>query len=161
MKYKTSLGAWTKGITILVTILFAYIIFQQYAIIKDAGKADPIFTTTLLIAVYLIALAFRPVYYKITNDKLIIHRLISNVKIDRQNIRMVEMIDKNKISWSLRSFGIGGLFGYFGNFANTKLGRMTWYATRRDRTVLVVTNDDKKIILTPDDPSKFVSDYYS
>lgn len=161
MKYKTSLGAWTKGITILVTILFAYIIFQQYAIIKDAGKADPIFTTTLLIAVYLIALAFRPVYYKITSDKLIIHRLISNVKIDRQNIRRVEMIDKNKISWSLRTFGIGGLFGYFGNFANTKLGRMTWYATRRDRTVLVVTNDDKKIILTPDDPSKFVSDYYS
>jgi hypothetical protein len=161
MTYKTSLGNWTKGITIILTVVFAFIIIKQYSIIKDAGKANPIYTTVTLLAIYFIAFVFRPIYYKITNDKLIIHRLITDVKIDRQNIRTVELIDKNKISWSLRTFGVGGLFGYFGNFANSKLGRMTWYATRRDRTVLVVTNDNKKIILTPDDPRKFVSDFYS
>ena len=95
-----------------------------------------------------------------TNDKFIIHRLIKDVKIDRKNIKSIELIDRQKISWSLRTFGIGGLFGYFGNFANSKMGRMTWYATRRDRTVLVVTNGGKKIILTPDDPEKLITDFY-
>jgi hypothetical protein len=161
MTYKTSLGNWTKGITIIVTVVFAFIIIKQYSIIKDAGKENPIYTTVTLLVIYFIALVFRPIYYKITNDKLIIHRLISNVEIDRQNIRTAELIDKNKISWSLRTFGVGGLFGYFGNFANLKMGRMTWYATRRDRTVLLMTNDNRKIILTPDDPTKFVSDLNS
>ena len=111
MIYKTSLGNWTKGITIIVTVVFAFIIIKQYSIIKDAGKANPIYTTVTLLVIYFIAFVFRPVYYKITNDKLIIHRLITDVRIDRQNIRTVELIDKNKISWSLRTFGVGGLFG--------------------------------------------------
>lgn len=160
MIYKTSLGTWTKIVTIVVTVLFAFIIIEQYSIIKDAGKANPIFTSVTLITVYAIALAFRPIYYKITNDKLIVHRIFSDVKIDRQNIKSISIIDKDKISWSLRTFGMGGLFGFFGNFANIKMGRMTWYATRKDRTVLVLTNDSKKIILTPDDPAKLVADFY-
>ena len=133
MVYKTSLGNWTKGITIIITFLFAFIIIKQYSVIRDAGKANPIYTTVALSVIYFIALVFRPIYYKITNDKLIIHRLIKDVKINRQNISTIELINKEKISWSFRTFGVGGLFGYFGNFANSKLGRMTWYATRRDR----------------------------
>jgi hypothetical protein len=160
MTYKTSLGSWTKGITIAVTILFAFIIIKQYSIITDGGKANPIYTTTLLLVIYFIAFIFRPIDYKMTNDKFIIHRLIKDVKIDRKNIKSIELIDRQKISWSRRTFGVGGLFGYFGNFANSKMGRMTWYATRRDRTVLVVTNGAKKIILTPDDPEKLITDFY-
>ncbi len=68
------------------------------------------------------------------------------------------MLDKEKIGWAIRTFGVGSLFGYYGKFANTKLGSMTWYATRKDKTVLVRTIDNKKIILTPDEPEKFVAD---
>jgi hypothetical protein len=160
MTYKTSLDNLAKGITIGVTILFAIIIVGQYSIIKDAGRAVPIYTTVALLLIYFIAFAFRPINYNLTNDKLIIHRLFMDVKIDRANIKSVELIDKEKIGWSLRTFGVGGLFGYFGNFANIKMGRMTWYATRKDRTVMVLTSNNKKIILTPDDPAKFVADFY-
>lgn len=160
MIHKTSLGKWAKAITIAITILFTFVIIKQYSIIEDEGRVNPVYTIVLLLVIYFIAFLFRPVCYKITNDKLIIHRLIMDVKIDRKNIRIVEIIAKEKISWSLRILGVGGLFGYFGNFANSKMGRMTWYATRRDRTVLVLTKEDKKIILTPDDPTKFVTDFY-
>jgi hypothetical protein len=68
-------------------------------------------------------------------------------------------LDKEKIGWAIRTFGVGGLFGYYGKFANTKLGSMTWYATRKDRAILVRTIDNKKIILTPDEPEKFVADF--
>ncbi len=160
MTYKTSLDNLAKGITISITVLFAVIIIGQYSIIKDVGRAVPIYTTVALILIYFIAFAFRPINYNLANGKLTIHRLLLDVNIDRVNIKSVELIDKDKIGWSLRTFGIGGLFGYFGYFVNIKMGKMTWYATRKDRTVLLLTNDNKKIILTPDDHTKFLTDFY-
>jgi hypothetical protein len=159
MTYKTSLDNLAKGITIGVTILFAFIIIGQYSIIKDAGRTIPIYTTVALLLIYFIAFAFRPINYNLTADKLIIHRLFADVKINRNQIKSVELLDKEKIGWAIRTFGVGGLFGYYGKFANTKLGSMTWYATRKDRAILVRTIDNKKIILTPDEPEKFVADF--
>ena len=159
MKYKASLDNLAKGITIGVTILFATIIIGQYSIIKDEGKAIPIYTTVALLLIYFIVFAFRPINYSITTENIIIHRLWKDVTISRTLIKSVELIDKEKLRWSLRTFGVGGLFGYFGNFANMKMGRMTWYATRRDNPILIVTTNNKKIILTPNNPGKFVSDF--
>jgi hypothetical protein len=159
MTYKTSLDNLAKGITIGVTIVFAIIIIGQYSIIKEAGKATPIYTTVALLLIYFLAFVFRPINYNLTADKLIIHRRFADVKIDRNQIKSVELLDKDKIGWTIRTFGVGGLFGYYGKFANRKLGSMTWYATRKDRTVLVQTVDNKKIILTPNDPDRFVADF--
>lgn len=36
---------------------------------------------------------------------------------------------------------------------------MTWYATRKDKTVLVQIINNKKIILTPDELEKFVANF--
>jgi hypothetical protein len=69
----------------------------------------------------------------------------------------VQLLDKETLSWSVRVFGVGGFFGYFGKFANTKLGTMIWYATPKDNIVLVEMLNNKKIILTPDEPEKFVT----
>lgn len=159
MTYKTSLDNVTKVITLGITILFAAIIIGQYSIVKDAtASATPIYATVGLLIIYFIVFAFRPVKYSLTAGNLIVHRLFSNVKIERSKIKSVELVDKEKLSWSVRVFGVGGFFGYFGKFANAKLGTMTWYATRKDRIVLVKMLNNKKIILTPDEPEKFVAD---
>src|ERR1019366_6329610 len=158
--YKTSFDNSAKAITIGVTILFAFIIVGQYSLIKDAGRAVPIYATVALLLIYFIAFAFRPINYSITNVKLIIHRLFMDARIDRSQIKSVQLLGKEKPGWSIRTFGVGGLFGYFGKFANAKLGSMTWYGTRRDRAVLVRTLGDNKIILTPNDPDKFVADFF-
>lgn len=159
MTYKTSLDNLAKGITIGVTILFAIIIVGQFSIIKDEGRTVPIYTAVASLLIYFISFAFRPISYILTKDKLIVHRPFKDVRIDRVNIRSVELLDKEQLGWNIRIFGVGGLFGYFGKFANRKFGSMTWYATRRDRTVLLVTIDNRKIVLTPNDPGKFVADF--
>ena len=159
MTYKTSLDNLAKGITIGVTALFAAIIIGQYSIIKDEEQALPIYTAVALLLIYFISYAFSPINYQLNNDTLIIHRLLSDVKIDRKQIKSVELLGKDEIGWAIRTFGVGGLFGYYGKFANKKLGSMTWYATRKDRTVLVLTVENKKIILTPNEPEKFVADF--
>ena len=159
MIYKTSLDNLAKGITIGIAILFAVIIIGNISIIKDTTRTIPNFTTILLILVYFIAFAFRPINYKLNSGQLIIHRLIMDVKIDLNHIKSVELLAIGSLGWSLRIFGVGGLFGYYGKFANSKIGSMTWYATRRDKTVLVTTTNNKKIILTPDKPMKFVAEF--
>ena len=60
---------------------------------------------------------------------------------------------------SIRVFGVGGLFGYFGLFRNSRYGTMIWYATRRDQFVVIERSNGKTIVLTPDDPNLFVSEW--
>lgn len=156
MIYKTSLDSIAKGVTIGVTILFAAIIGGQMFLIKDTGLSIPIITSILLLVIYFGTFLFRPINYNLTNEKLIIHRPLTDVKIDLKEIKSVEQLDKGKLAWTIRTFGVGGLFGYWGRFSNRKIGSMTWYATRRNKAVLVTTISDKKIVLTPDEPEQFV-----
>lgn len=143
--------------TVGVTILFAVIIARQYPVIRDEGRAAPIFTTTACLLIYGLSYAFRPTGYSVTAEELVVHRPIGKVRIKRSDIQSAEAVDPAEVSGSIRTFGVGGLFGYYGRFANFNLGRMTWYATRRDRTVLVRAAQGRKIVLTPDDREGLVA----
>ena len=158
MTYKASLDKTATIITIAVTIFFAIIIGGQYVIIKDAGRANPFYTTAACLIFYFLAFAFRPIRYIITENELIVERPLINARIRREDIRTVERIEKNKIKWSLRMFGVGGVFRYYGTFTNLSLGRMTWYATRKDNPVLIKTANGSKIIVTPNEPDNFLKE---
>ena len=158
MIYKTSLDNLAKAITIAVTLLFAFIIAGQNVFITDEGRAVPIYTTVLVLLIYVFTFVFRPVNYQVVEDRLIIHRPISDVIIYTNQMVSVEIITKRNIGWVVRVFGVGGLFGYYGKFTNFKMGSMMWYTTRRDKMVLVKTMNGKKIILSPDEPESFVAD---
>ena len=84
MIYKTSLDNIAKGVTIGVTILFAAIIGGQMFLIKDTGLSIPIITSVLLLVIYFGTFLFRPINYNLTNEKLIIHRPLTDVKMDRK-----------------------------------------------------------------------------
>ena len=158
MIYRTSLDNSAKIITTGITVLFAVIIFARLSAITDEGIRNAFFLPVFLGAIYFIAYAFRPVKYELTDQELIVHRLLGDVKFPRSEIITGERIERGKTSWALRIFGVGGLFGYYGKFTNTQLGVMTWYATRRNKIVLIKTAAGKKIILTPDDPAEFTAD---
>ena len=155
MIYKTSLDGLAKTVTITVTALFTLIIIAQFSPITSEGIPNKLFVPVLLGSIYFITYAFRPIKYEVNDHNLIIRRLVGDVKISLKEIITAERIDSGKTSWAWRIFGVGGLFGYYGKFTNTQLGSMTWYATRRDKIVLVKTKTGKKIILTPDEPEKF------
>lgn len=58
---------------------------------------------------------------------------------------------------SIRTFGIGGVFGYIGKFKNSILNDYTAYVTHRKKTVLIVTDDEQKILISPDKPIEFIN----
>ena len=158
MVHKASLDKTAIVITLAVTLLFAVIIGGQYPLIKDEGGSAPMFAMVICIFIYFFSLAFRPLDYRVTPQELIIRRPLVNVRLKIADIQSVEWIDKHQIAGAIRTFGVGGLFGYYGQFANLSLGRMTWYATRRDKPVLIKMGSGQKIILTPDQPERLIED---
>ena len=157
--FTTSLDKFNKITTIIVFTLFAGIcIFSYFSNVENEPGIFQYVPISLLI-VSVIVYLIRPNNYSVSSDKLLIHRAIFNVEIDRNNIQTVHEIEESQLKNSIRTFGVGGFFGSFGRFWNGQLGKMTWYITRRNNFVLVETKDQKKIILTPDEPQKFVASF--
>ncbi|SDM18424.1 PH domain-containing protein [Daejeonella rubra] len=149
MIYKASLDKTAVIITNIVTLLFGALIVFNFIL--------PL--AIILLLTYLICLLLKPLSYEITEDELIIRRLLKSVHINRSDIESLKLIDKSAISGSIRTFGVGGLFGWFGKFANTQLGNMTWYVTRRDKPILIIKKDSKKILISPDEAEAFVAEF--
>jgi len=58
--------------------------------------------------------------------------------------------------FSRRLAGSGGLFGYYGLFQTSKLGRSNWYLTNRQHSVVVITAS-RTVLLSPDDADGFLA----
>ncbi len=157
MKYAASLDKASKIITFIISLLFVVIVVFQVVFFIQKGEYSALIVIGVLVIIYGITYCYHPVNYQIKNRNIVIHRYASNIVLSRNEIKHIEIVPPQKIRSAIRIFGVGGLFGYFGNFINRDLGCMTWYATQRDNeAVLIELNNNKKIIITPDMPEQFV-----
>jgi hypothetical protein len=159
MIYKASLDKMAKAISFLfVMIAILMLFFPKLISIDNQGFNELFFISPILIIVSIICFILKPSHYILEEDAIIIHRMFNDVKILHSDILKVELVPAEKLKWSIRTFGVGGLFGYFGKFYNRNIGSMTWYATQRENFVLIKTNKNN-IIITPDDAENFVVSY--
>lgn len=154
--FSTSLDKRTKIITFALTSLLFVVTLIQSGLLGSQPSSSAMFTAILLGVIYGITYALSPKQYVLTEQTLVIEKRLGKVSINRAEIENVELLADGALDRSVRTFGVGGLFGYFGKFYNANLGKMTWYATRKNNAVLVNTKNGKKIILTPDEASSFV-----
>ena len=159
MIYKATLDKTAKLLTIGITILFIGIAIGPKLFSKSENTEIPIVLIIILFLTYGISYGFSPNSYEINENSLVINRLFKRVIVNRSQIKNVIKLEDRKLSWSIRTFASGGLFGYFGTFWNKEFGNMTWYATRRDKALMIITNSNKKIILTPDETDKFINEF--
>lgn len=155
MEYKASLGTSARIITAGVTLLFSSIVVFSLVEVLDPGTdlhemSVTVFIILLLIAIYAICYLFRPLGYVLEHDGITIRRPIRNVKIPYTEIAEVFQAAPETMKWTMRTFGNGGLFGIYGKFWNKNYGNMTWYATRTDNMIVLITKSAQKIVLTPD-----------
>ena len=147
MEYKASLDWLAKLVTAFVTVLFTTILVS-FPISISFG-----FMSVLLITVYGVCYLYRPLKYVVEFDKIIIKRPFRDKVIAITTIKEVYSIKKGSMGWVLKTFGNGGLFGFYGEFRSGRYDQMTWYATKRSNYVMLETTEQEKIVLTPDDPS--------
>ena len=97
--------------------------------------------------------------YVLTDVSLIIIRLGWKTRLDLSGLTSAA-VDPNAVEGSLRIFGNGGFFAFTGLFRNKKLGFYRAYATDTKRAV-VLRFYGKTVVITPDDPQKFVAEINS
>lgn len=160
--YKASLGKSVKissiiGTVLLLSIVLVFLVVFIFKLIKDNFEKEdimlPIFVLVIL-AILNYSYGERILGYDVTTEGVKIVKGNNTELIRKDRIIEVKLIDKSDLKFAIRTFGIGGVFSYSGTFSNKKLGSMTWYLTRKDSLVMLVTKMDK-IVLSPDNCQEF------
>ena len=163
--YTASLDRLSTLITAGVGLLFIGIGFCLFFLPENApdsamGKMIPSLINLFNISIFLFCYLFRPLGYVLSDENLVIRRYFLPRFFAYSEIAEVRPIPREDLRWTMRTFGNGGVFGYYGKFYHTAFGAMTWFASRRDHYVLIILKDGRKIIVTPDDLN-FVNDLSS
>jgi hypothetical protein len=159
MKFKASFDWIAKVFSTLFSLIIISIVLYQMYVFYNTRQPDSVIGSFFLLAILFVPFVYHPLNYLITGNQIIIRRPLKNVIIQKHKIGNVKIVDQQNMKGTLRSFGVAGLFGYYGRFSNLKIGSMLWFATQRKNYVLIQTNDDKNYILTPDNPNEFVKQF--
>lgn len=155
MKYSASLDLTVKiTSTIIILIILSTLGFCISEMVSSTNLISLItnlIVILIMLTAVLVCYLFAPVYYELNKDGLIIKRKAKDRKLKFTDIIDVRLMDKVESKGIIRTFGVGGLFGYFGKFVSLKLGAMNWYTTQRKNRILITLNDGEKIVVTPDD----------
>ncbi|WP_018629845.1 PH domain-containing protein [Niabella aurantiaca] len=160
MDLSVSYDKTTKTITALVIVLILAVLASMWIGLKAAGTWLPLlFMAAVSFLSLIMPYGFSIKKYRIDHEALTICRPFGDKRFPLSSIASAAIIDPKLLRWSWRIWGSGGLFGWYGTFGNRHFGTMTWYRTRRDRAVLIATDKNKKLVLSPDDVEGFINAY--
>lgn len=129
------------------TAVFTLILLAVAVLVREWGAL-------IAFAVFLISAAFAVRGYSLVDGQLLIHRLGWATKFDLSALSSAE-VSPGATLGSIRTLGIGGLFGFVGHYRNQVLGSYKAYATNELNTV-VLDFSGEVIVVTPDSPEEFV-----
>jgi hypothetical protein len=144
--FSASYDATTKVISGVVLVLFLAIVAATHSVVAGCLFA------LILVGAY----AWSPRSYAVSGGSITVNRLAGNARVPLDGVREVRAATKDDFRGCLRLFGNGGLFGYYGLFRTSKLGKSTWYVTNRGKAVVVITGS-KTVLFSPDDVDGFIA----
>ena len=120
---KTHCEKFTLGTlgTVTSILLLALLVYGAIAV-WSAGMTAVIVTYIIFILLAIWVLLTMPRYLIIQNGLLIITHPIGRTVIEKSQVVKIEAIERSDLRGSLRLFGSGGFFGWFGIFRNSKFG---------------------------------------
>ena len=148
--FKASLDVTSKIITAAVLMLFIYLMFRfrQYT---DMPVVFRILIPVIFLVTAIGSWLYRSLSYELQKLCLVIRRPVGNFTIPYTEIASVRRVDRKELGTLIRTWGSGGMFGYYGHFRSTRLGKIRLFTTRRSGLVLIATTDKDLILLSPDD----------
>ena len=155
---KASYDNFVRAITLTVIIgliaLMGFISYLAYIEGGTRGLAVLVITVIIIASVIVIPYLYSPREFIITTRGVLVKRLLKSFLIPMEDIAVVK-----KFSWTrrgIRLWASGGLYGFFGLFKISGLGRVWMYVTNRRNTILIETRRGVKYIISPDDPQAFM-----
>ncbi len=157
MFYKASLDIVGKIFTTIISLLFAFVIYTQVRILLKTNANSTIVIIVLLVIIYSTVLLFRPLGYSINKKEIIINRFVNKIYLPIISIKNIRLLLPTETKWMFRTFGVSGLFGYWGKFTNRSLGVTNWYSTKQKNLVLITMKNGRKVIISPNDYLNFIA----
>ncbi|GAB4030072.1 MAG: hypothetical protein Fur0012_05380 [Elusimicrobiota bacterium] len=115
----------------------------------------PLLVFFIMTATSALTWLFSPVSYQITETKLKILRPIKDIEIDLGEISEIKKTDRASLKGTVRLFGSGGLYGFFGLFYKKGLGKFYAYCTNSSDLVLIKAG--KIFLISPSHTETFIS----
>ena len=156
-RFTATMDDLAKTITFVVLIVLIipfFVIFNQY--LKLHQPLLLLGPVVVIIGLIIITL-YRPKGYSLGPDGLQVERSIKGPVIPWHTIKSIMPVTSKDLGPGMRTWGSGGFLGYFGRFWYRAYGHLTMYATDRSKMLMITLSDDRKIIISPDDPSAFLS----
>lgn len=154
---------WCLAVKIITVAAVALLLGVSIVGSRHLPDSTPLFArlsaTLLPLAILAGTLPFTVRGYVIADDELRIERLGWQNRFALADVVAVSA-DPKELRWSIRLCGSGGLFGFFGCFWNRTLGVYRAYGTDPKNTV-VIKLKNRTIVVTPDDPQRFVAEVVS
>ena len=144
--FSASYDRTTKIVSAAALVVFLAIVVATQSVVVGC------LTAAIVVGAY----AWSPRGYAVSDGCVEVSRLIGNVRIPLDGIREARAATADDFRGCLKLFGNGGLFGYYGLFRTSKLGKSTWYVTNRGKAVVVVTGE-KTVLFSPDDMDGFIA----
>ena len=108
-----------------------------------------------LIGLVAICGLWRPRAFRVTPEAIAIERLwLRSATIPLHDVRSVDRVEASVLARTRRVFGVGGLGGMVGAFANPILGHFDCYCTDASKLVLITART--KYLISPEDPDGFL-----
>jgi len=157
MEFKTSLDATAKAMTLAACGIFAMLsLYQIYTWSRSPRELVDVVAMAVQIGFFagilLFSYSYSPLGYSVRAGSLVIHRPWRPVVIPLEEIRSVQLLSPEDVSPSLRAFGVGGLFGYYGIFFRPNLGGYVRFYLRNKQNPVLLDTARGKLLLSPDSP---------
>src|SRR5258708_2546352 len=152
MEYKASLDTLAKVITLCVFVVLALIgRMSVKALFVAGGDTVLVLFHSGIILLFILIIAFSYLFstqsYAVENGNLIIKRPIGDRIISINDVVEIHPVEKGEMTGTIRTFGVGGLFGYYGKYYNKRFGSLTLYTTQRHNRIFIRTKSGDKIII--------------
>ncbi len=146
--------------TIFCGVMCALVPFPALMILGSHGSSKiPTIIDWVIVGVPMLTLLISAFFtirgYRLGNGSLCVRRLGWENRLDLSRLTSAT-VDPEALNRSLRLFGNGGFFCFAGWFRNSKLGVYRAFATDAKRAV-VLRFANRTVVVTPDDPQKFVT----
>lgn len=140
----------TKVITVILVIFLPSLALSSF-FMEPAKPIVSVFLTLLLVGVIIFSYGFVPKRIALSASHILIKNFYGPVLIDLKEIKNLEKIDKT--GFNLRTFGVGGLFGYFDYFN----GGDIWYVTNIHKKVKITLNSGQIYMISPEKRDDFLN----
>jgi hypothetical protein len=155
-QYASSLDMAAKNVPWLVLAICVFVVWRAYPVTHTFTSTAVLCPAILIGGCLVFTFIFKTKALAIDNDSIIIERMPNNVVINFSDIKSVKK--EEEMTFAIRTFGNGGVFGYTGMFYKKGIGSMRWYATQRKNYILIEKINGRKVVITPDEPDAFISD---